>query len=327
VEVAIKIARQYHYMCGQPARYKVITRQGAYHGTTYGAMAVDGNYHATRNYIFQPDTFGRIAPHPPIPCGLNHVREIAETILRENPDTVSAIHLDPMNTALKVAIPEDEFLPALREVCTKYGVLMIADEIITGFGRTGKMFACDHYGVIPDMMTFSKGLSSGYIPIGATIVQGRIADAFLGGPEQMFRHGHTYGGHPVACAVALENIRLIERDNLAQQAAEGGAYLLDALQALAEHHPGLGAVRGKGMLLGLELVLDKASMTTTTPPGKMGLAFRLACRDLGLILLPIHPGNVMLIAPPLNMPRHEMDKLIGIVDQALSRVEAQFGLG
>jgi adenosylmethionine-8-amino-7-oxononanoate aminotransferase len=325
VEVAIKVARQYHYMRGDTARYKVITRHGAYHGTTFGAMAVDGNYHATRNYIFQPDTFGRIAPAPEPGCGAEHAREIEELILRENPDTVSAIHLDPMNTALRVAIPNDEFLPALRAVCNRYGVLLIADEIITGFGRTGRMFACDHTGVVPDIMTLSKGLSSGYSPIGAAVVRREIADTFVGGPEQMFRHGHTYSGHPVACAVALENIRLIERDNLAACAAESGAYLLKALGQLAQH-PSFGGVRGKGMLLGLELVLDKTTGATTTPPGKIGLVFRLACRELGLILLPIHPGNVMLIAPPLNMTRPEMDELVDIVDRALTQVDRQFKL-
>lgn len=326
VEVAIKIARQYHYMRGDVARYKVITRHGAYHGTTFGAMAVDGNYHATRNYIFQPETFGRIAPAPQPGCGVEHVREIEELILRENPDTVSAIHLDPMNTAIRVAIPDDEFLPALREMCDRYGVLLIADEIITGFGRTGRMFACNHYGVVPDMMTLSKGLSSGYFPIGATVVKQDIADAFTGGSAQTFRHGHTYSGHPVGCAIALENIRLIEEEGLAAQAAESGLYLLESLQAFS-HHPCFGGVRGKGMLLGLELVLNQDTGETTTPPGDIGLTFRLACRELGLILLPIHPGNVMLIAPPLNMPRTEIDHMLEIIDNALTLTDTHYGLG
>jgi len=325
VEVAIKIARQYHYMRGDRNRYKVITRHGAYHGATFGAMAVDGNYHSTRNYIFQPESFGRIAPAPKPGCGAEHAREIEALILRENPDTVSAVHLDPMNTALWLAIPNDEFLPALREVCDKYGVLLIADEIITGFGRTGKMFACQHTSVVPDLMTLSKGLSSGYMPIGAAVAKREIADTFAGGSEEMFRHGHTYGGHPVACAVALENICLIERDKLADRAAESGAYLLDGLNSLA-HHPCFGGARGKGMLLGLELVLDKTTGAATTPPGTLGLAFRLACREFGLILLPIHPGNVMLIAPPLNMDRAEIDEMIAIIDRALGAVDKQFGL-
>lgn len=326
VEVAIKIARQYHYMRGDAARTKVITRQGAYHGTTFGAMAVDGNYHATRNYIFQPETFGRIAPAPTPDCGVEHVREMEALILRENPDTVSAIHLDPMNTSLWVAIPNDEFLPALREMCDRYGILLIADEIITGFGRTGKMFACDHTDVVPDIMTLSKGLSSGYFPIGAAVVKGEIADTFTGGAEHTFRHGHTYSGHPVGCAIALENIRLIEAENLAARAAESGAYLLEGLQSLS-HHACFGGVRGKGMLIGLELVLDKATNATTTPPGHMGKTFRLACRERGLILLPIHPGNVMLIAPPLNMPRTELDHLITIIDGALADTAAHYRKG
>ncbi len=325
VEIALKIARQYHYLRGESARSKVITRHGAYHGSTFGAMAVDGSYHSTRNHIFQPDTFGRIAPAPPLKCGVDHAQEIEALILRERPETVSAVHLDPMNTALRVAIPDDEFLPALREICTRYGVLLIADEIITGFGRTGKMFACQHTDVVPDMMTLSKGLSSGYIPIGATVVSHAIAETFKGGAEKMFRHGHTYGGHPVACAVALENIRLIERDALPQRAAESGQYLLDSLQQL-DFHPAMGGVRGKGMLLGLDIVLDKTTGQTTQPPGEIGLKFRLACRELGLILLPIHPGNVMLIAPPLNMPRHEMDGMVEIIDRALTQIENLYQL-
>jgi adenosylmethionine-8-amino-7-oxononanoate aminotransferase len=326
VEVAIKIARQYHILNGQPSRYKVITRHGAYHGSNYGAMTVDGNYHATRNYLFQPESFGRIAPAPKPGCGAEHAREIEETILRENPATVSAVHLDPMNTALWVAIPDNEFMRELRRVCDRYGVLLIADEIITGFGRTGKMFAVEHSGVVPDLMTMSKGLSSGYAPIGAAIVRKPIADAFTGDAERTFRHGHTYSGHPVACAVALENIRVIEREGLAARAADSGAYLLERLQAL-DQHPTFGGARGKGMLLGLELVTDRATGATSNPPGKIALAFRLACRDLGLILLPIHPGNVMLIAPPLNMERADMDELVAIIDRTLTRVDAQFAGG
>ncbi len=323
VEVAIKVARQYHYLRGDTDRIKVITRQGAYHGTTFGAMAVDGNYHATRNYIFQQETFGRIAPPPRPGCGIDHVREIEALILRENPNTISAIHLDPMNTALWVAIPDDSFLPALRQVCDQYGILLIADEIITGFGRTGRMFACDHTGTIPDIMTLSKGLSSGYFPIGAAVVKGEIADVFTGDAEQMFRHGHTYSGHPVGCAIALENIRLIEAENLADCAAASGKLLLEGLAQL-DHHAVFGSVRGKGMLIGLELVLDKLTGATTDPPGAIGKAFRLFCRERGLILLPIHPGNVMLIAPPLNMPRHEIEKMIGIIDGALTDTSAFF---
>lgn len=326
VEVAIKVARQYHVLRGETSRTKVITRQGAYHGTTFGAMAVDGNYHATRNYIFQPETFGRIAPPPKPGCGEEHVAEIEALILRENPATVSAIHLDPMNTALWVAIPDPSFLPALRAMCDRYGILLIADEIITGFGRTGRMFAVEHSGVVPDLMTLSKGLSSGYFPIGAAVVRHEIADVFTGDAERMFRHGHTYSGHPVGCAIALENIRLIEEERLAERAAAAGDYLLRGLAGLG-HHTVFGGVRGKGMLIGLDLVLDKATGATTTPPGAIGKTFRLACRERGLILLPIHPGNVMLIAPPLNMPFSELDDIITIIDGALGDTARHYGLG
>lgn len=318
VDVAIKVARQYHYMRGDVARTKVITRHGAYHGVTYGAMMVDGNYHATRNYIFQTESNGRIAPMPQPGCGAEHAREIEETILRENPDTVSMVHLDPMNTAINVAIPDASFLPALREVCDRYGILLSCDEIITGCGRTGRWFACQHSDVVPDIMTLSKGLSSGYLPVGATLVKEEIADCFDGGAERMFRHGQTYGGHPVACAAAVATLDVIERDGLVERAAEMGAYILEGLRSLA-HHPSFVAARGKGMLFGLELRPHDASRFATL--GQHGTAVRVACREEGVIVIPVHPGNTLLIAPPYIMTRAEADEMVARIDRGLTRLE------
>jgi adenosylmethionine-8-amino-7-oxononanoate aminotransferase len=318
VDVALKIARQYHYLRGDHARTKVITRHGAYHGVTFGAMMVDGNYHATRNFIFQPESAGRIAPMPQPGCGREHAAEIEALILRENPATVSVVHLDPMNTAIGINIPGDDFLPALREVCDRYGVLLSADEIITGCGRTGRWFACQHTGVVPDLMTLSKGLSSGYLPVGATLVKDEIAALFDGDPERMFRHGQTYGGHPVSCAAALATLDLIEREGLVERAATMGAYILEGLRSLA-HHPSYVAARGKGMLLGLELRPHAPERFATL--GQHGTAVRLACREAGVIIIPVHPGNAMLIAPPYIMTHAEADEMIARIDRGLTAVE------
>jgi adenosylmethionine-8-amino-7-oxononanoate aminotransferase len=281
-------------------------------------MMVDGNYHATRNHIFQPESDGRIAPMPRPGCGAEHAREIEALILRENPDTVSVVHVDPMNTAIGVAIPADDFLPTLRDVCDRYGILLSCDEIITGCGRTGRWFACQHTDVVPDIMTLSKGLSSGYLPVGATLIKEEIALHFDGGPERMFRHGQTYGGHPVACAAALTTLELIEQEGLIQRADEMGAYILEGLRSLAPH-PSFVDARGKGMLLGLELRPHDAARFGTA--GDHGTAVRLACRAEGVIVIPVHPGNTMLIAPPFIITRAEADEMVTRMDRALSRLE------
>jgi adenosylmethionine-8-amino-7-oxononanoate aminotransferase len=169
-------------------------------------------------------------------------------------------------------------------VCDRHGVLLIADEVITGFGRTGKLFCCEHSGVTPDLMTTSKGLSSGYAPLGATIVTERVTQVFLDAPGAVFAHGHTYGGHPVACAVALENLAIIEREDLVSRASEQGEYLLDGLRSLSSH-PTFSDARRLGLLAGLEVVADRNG-TNFPQPGIVGTAIRKRCKANGLITLP-----------------------------------------
>jgi L-2,4-diaminobutyrate transaminase len=198
------------------------------------------------------------------------------------------------------------------------------DEIISGFGRTGKMFASEHWQIEPDIMTLSKGLSSGYMPIGAAVVKEEVAQAFMGvGRDGVFSHGQTYGGHPVACAVALKNIELIEREDLPGQAAEKGTYLLACLRSL-EHHHCYGDVRGLGLLCGLEFVHDQATRRLSVDPRMAGYHLRTICRDLGLISLTLHPGNVLFLAPPLTISRSEIDQIVDIVDRALGLYEQRY---
>jgi adenosylmethionine-8-amino-7-oxononanoate aminotransferase len=333
VETAIKIARQYHFLSGDPHRFKVVSRYGAFHGVTYGVMAIDGQYAGTRNYMFEPlPNLGRFVQPPyhyrcrfcsdKASCTLDCARDIEYMIQRERPETVSAVIMDPVNVAIGVAVPPAEYMPMVRDICSRYGVLLIADEVITGFGRTGRMFCCEHWGVVPDLMTLSKAITSGYAPLGATVVKQEIADKFVGGDETILRHGQTFSGHPVACAVALRNIEIIEREDLPGRAAELGPYLLAGLQSL-NHHPSFGEARGLGLVAGLEVVLDKKTRAATPA---LGLALRQLTRKNGLITVHVHPGNVLFVTPPLTLTHAEIDEMIEIFDRSLTELEAQFDI-
>jgi adenosylmethionine-8-amino-7-oxononanoate aminotransferase len=332
VEVALKIATQYFQLRGESTRRKVITRSGAFHGTTGWSTLADGNYWSTRTEIYEgPSSLRRIAAPPACPlCDFGKANrhlacphKIEEVILAERANTVAAVIVDPAATAIAVAVPPPSYLRELREICDRHGVLLVVDEIITGFGRTGRLFCCEYSDVVPDVMTVSKALSSGYMPIGAAIIKEEIAAAFAGTAEGKFRHGHTYGAHPVACAVALENISIIEREGLVERAAEMGAYLLESLRGL-EHHPTFWDARGLGLLAGVELVAD-SSGRLFRDPAAFGTALRKRCTANGLITLPLHPGNVMFFTPPLTISRSEIDELVEIFDQSLTETERRLG--
>ncbi|RME85260.1 MAG: aspartate aminotransferase family protein [Caldilineae bacterium] len=335
VETAIKIAKQYHLIQrGDKQRYKVITREGAYHGCTFGAMAVDGEYFGTRIHMYDPlPPFGRTSPPPyhyrcphcsHLPaCNLACVDDVEQVILREDPETVAALIFDPCATASAVSVPPDGYMQRIRELCDRYGILFIMDEIITGFGRTGRLFASEHWDIVPDIMTLSKGLSSGYMPIGAAITREAIARAFDGHPDGTLSHGQTYGGHPVACAVALANIDLVLREDLAGQAARKGERLMAGLRSL-HHHVTYGDVRGLGLLVGFEFVHERDSRRPPPDPKTAGYHLRSICRDLGLITLTLHPGNVIFLAPPLTITEEEIDQITAILDRALSIYEDRY---
>jgi adenosylmethionine-8-amino-7-oxononanoate aminotransferase len=335
VETAIKIAKQYQRLTGHGGRYKLITRAGAYHGCTFGAMAVDGDYFGTENELYGPLLpITVVAPAPDAlrcprcqeagrrACNQACLEDVERIIETEGPETIAAFVLDPCSTASAVAVPPDGYLPALREMCRKHGILFVLDEIITGFGRTGRLFAAEHWGLEPDIMTVSKGLSSGYMPIGAAIASERIAAVFEG-EEGRLSHGQTYGAHPVACAVALANIDLIERENLAGRAAERGKELLAGLRSLTTHRSYVDA-RGLWLLCGLEFATASAAESPAADPRGAGYLLRTICRDLGLITLTLHPGNVLFLAPPLTISAEEVDLLTGIVDRALTVYEERY---
>jgi len=328
-EVAIKLARQYHALRGEPYRMKVITRQGAFHGVTAGAMALDGQYFASRNVVYDGGlTWGRTVPAGACPqCDFGKasrhlacVHAIESTIRAEGPETVAAVVVDPCATAIAVSCPPVGYLRDLRAICDRYGVLLIVDEIITGMGRTGRLFATEWDGITPDFITMSKALSSGYVPIGAALVAPKIRDTFLE-RDGVFFHGHTYAGHPIAAAAALAVLRRVIRERLWERAEALGDRLLAGLRSL-DHHRILWDVRGKGLLVGIEIVRDNGTGEDFADPVSAGNSLRIAARERGLTTLLLHPGNVLFVAPAVIATEEDIDRMVEILDAALADVEA-----
>src|SRR5262252_558482 len=275
-EAGFKIARQFmkheypaHY------RFKTISRYFAYHGTTLATLDAGGM--GERKAKFEPYSGDFVHVAPPYcyrcpfglsypSCGLACVKAMEAAIVGEGPETVAEVIVEPVMSGVGVAVPPDEYLPEVESLCRKYGILLHVDEVINGFGRTGKMFAHQHYGVSPDIIAVAKGISSAYQPIAATVVKNSVFDSFYGEPSEnrQVMQVNTYGGHPVAAAVALRNIEIMEAEKLADRAAEIGAYLLDGLRGLTTHKM-VGDVRGKGLLIGVELVKDRATKEQLDP--------------------------------------------------------------
>lgn len=307
VEAALKAARQYHHLRGNPGRFKVVGRRGGYHGCTHGAMAIDGNYYRTKRELFEPlPPIGRFVRDP------SSASEIIELIEFERPETVSAVVIDPMATASGIYTPEPGFWRKLREACDHYGVLLIADEVITAFGRTGRWFASDQDGVHPDIVTMSKGLSSGYFPISAMAAASKITDEF-DQADVGFSHGHTFGGHPVAAAAALANLAIIEAENLVGVARNSGPLVQAGLQELVDDGLAFEA-RGEGLLWGLELSDPSGDDSRTRGPSVVA-----ALRELGVLTFVLNPGSVLFVCPPLIITPDEVRELISRIRTALER--------
>jgi adenosylmethionine-8-amino-7-oxononanoate aminotransferase len=333
VETAIKLARAYFKRVGEPGRIKFISRRDSYHGATAGAMALGGNHLYPRvDYEpLMPGTFHVAQPNfyrceynsqTPEECGERCVQAIEQTIKFQGPETVAAVIAEPVSSPMGAVVPPDNYWPMLREVCDRYGVLLIADEVITGFGRTGKMFACEHWGVTPDMMTVAKGITSGYIPMGGTITRKEIADAFVGSQRVSFRHVITFGGHPVAAAAALRNIQIMEDEDLVGNSARMGAYLLEGLRELQEKHQMIGHVRGLGLMCGMELVRDRETKETYPAEAELGSRLTSAFQANGLLL---RGSDNMNVAPPLCVTSGEIDEIITIMDNVFTQVGRDLG--
>ncbi|MDE2789824.1 MAG: aminotransferase class III-fold pyridoxal phosphate-dependent enzyme [Paracoccaceae bacterium] len=332
-EFALKAIFQYHYLNGQPDRRRVICRYGAYHGTTFATGNMDGHYFGTRNDIYLGDErFGAVAEAPATGDGWGHsarfsagAAEFEATIENLGPENVAAIVIDAVGTASGVSCPPLDDLKKIRALCNRHGILLLIDEVITGFARTGRMFASQYYGVCGDLMTMSKALTSGYQPLAACLVSKGIADFFESkSKDNLLAHGHTYGGHPVSCAVALENIAILEEENLAARAAEMGVYLRAQMNERLARHPVYLETRGVGLICGVDLFPKASLMGSFASAAEACRWLRVKLRDLGLVTLTIHPGTVFLLAPPLVIKMDEIDFLVDVFDEGLEALEKVF---
>ena len=251
------------------------------------------------------------------------MKNIESTIQGEGPDTVSTILVEPVMSGVGIAVPPDEYLPEVAAIAKKYGCLLHVDEVINGFGRTGKMFGHQHYGVKPDIVAVAKGIVSAYQPIAATVVRNDVFKSFVGEPaenRQIFQVS-TYGGHPVAAAVANRNIEIILEEKLVERSAENGAYLLDGLRSLMKH-PWVGDVRGKGLLCGVELVKDRQSKEVVGPDRIKGV-LDFARRNGVIVGRSGGRGSTITLAPPLVITRPEIDRVVAVLDKAIEEMGSQ----
>jgi adenosylmethionine-8-amino-7-oxononanoate aminotransferase len=329
VESAIKIARQFHYLNGEPKRSKIIGRRGSYHGATYGAMSVSGTRPMSEPY-HSPFMHGVLHASPPYfyrcdfrhsypSCGVLCGDQIEQIIEYENPKTIAAVIAEPISASNGIVVPVDEYWPKLREICDRHGVLLIVDEVINGFGRTGKLFASEHWGLVGDIMTMAKGLSSGYAPIGGVMCRPHVVDVFEG--DNRLSHLLTFGGHAVACAAALANLEIIEREDLVGNSARMGARLLQGLEGLRRHSI-VGDVRGLGLLTGVELVKDQATKEKFDENGEEIMFMTDALQEGGLLT---RAGGVISLSPPLCITEAEVDRMVAIIDDSLGAMAKKFG--
>jgi len=324
-EVAFKLAAQYWHNVGKPEKHEFVGFAEAYHGDTVGAMSVGRTTAFHRPYF--PMLFKvHYAPTPfPYRSGTpDHPERVKrdclarlEGILAEHGERLAAVCIEPIvQGAAGMIVHPEGFLRGVRELCTKYDVLMIADEVAVGFGRTGKMFACEHESVSPDLMCVAKGITGGYLPLAATFATQRIFDAFLGEPWEgrTFFHGHTYTGNPLACAAAMASLDLFEKNDLLTDVRRKADALAAMLKPLADL-PHVGEIRQKGMMVGVELVADKSAKQSFDPKRRVGAAVCANVRRHGVIIRPL--GDVIVLMPPLAMP---LDDLRTIVDGVTTEV-------
>jgi len=328
-ESSFKFARYYWKVKDQPQKTKIISRLHAYHGVTMAAMSATGM--AAYHKMFGPLVPGFIQVAPPYAYrwsgneepGLGAADAIEKAILAEGPRTVAAVIAEPVMGAGGVIVPPPSYFPRLREICDRHDVLLIADEVITGFGRTGKWFALGHWDVEPDLVSFAKGVTSGYLPLGGVIASKRVHEAIESAPaDRKFMHAATYSGHPVCCAVGLRNVEIIETEGLVERAAVMGRRLLAGIDGLRDL-PVVGDVRGLGMMCGVELVTER-----NTKAPALGLGGRFTREALARGLLPriragsADPpiGDTICLAPPLMTPPEVLDRIPQILREALVAV-------
>jgi adenosylmethionine-8-amino-7-oxononanoate aminotransferase len=330
IEAALKVSRQYHRLRGEPTRFKFVSRRSAYHGTTMGALSINGSP-ALRSQ-FEPLLPGCLKA--PLPyryrcpycsdkpeCTLRCADEFDSIIRAEGPETVAAVILEPVQNSGGSITPPPGYFERVREICDEHGVLFVADEVICGFGRLGDWFGCTRYGVRPDMITMAKGLTSAYAPLGALVASPKVSEPFFDAPKTAFLHGITFGGHPVACAIALANIGILEREDLIGRVRRYTDEFRARCAELVDDHPMVGDLRGDGYFWSLELVKDKETKETFTPEERDDLIkgfLTPRARELGVYMrFDDRAETAAQFAPPLVAGPAEFDEMVGVLRQVL----------
>ncbi|CAG0955552.1 taurine---2-oxoglutarate transaminase [Myxococcaceae bacterium] len=335
VDLALRIARQHHVCAGRPERWKIIGRELSYHGATLATLAVGG--HRARRRGLEP----LLIEHPKAPacdplrcehcrgaggCTLACADAIEEILLREGPETVAAVIAEPIvGSTAGALVPPDGYWPRLREITKRHGVLLVADEVMTGFGRTGREFAVDHFGVVPDLLVGGKGLAAGYAPISGVYASDEVvAPIAERGEEVMF---YTYSAHPASCAIADKVLEIMERESLVARAAEMGGYLHERLARLRDH-PNVAEVRGRGLLQAIEIVRDRDTLEPFAEAHHVATRTVLAGLGRGVFFYPggTRPGpDVVCVGPPFTISKPEIDRIVDVLEESLGAAVASIG--
>ncbi len=334
VESAIKFARQYHRSQGEPQRTKIISRDMSYHGTTLGALAVTGIERFKAPFgplmpgVFHvPHTLGESVPPGGSAADLPSLRAIVEVVEREGPETFAAVFAEPVQNSRGALVPPEGYWRELRSICDRYGILLVSDEVICAFGRLGEWFGSAKYGVVPDLLTFAKGATSGYAPLGGVLIREPLAQALLDSPQAgVFTHGSTWGGHPVSTAVALANIAAMRDEDALGNVRRLEPQLQAGLDRLRDAHPSVREWRGTGFFYALEFMADRETGRELTPELGTKLVREVmprAMRDVRLITRPDDRGaTLLMLSPPLVADTAVLDELLSSVDHVLTAVDA-----
>jgi adenosylmethionine-8-amino-7-oxononanoate aminotransferase len=330
-EAAIKLARQYHRLTGHPGKYKIISRYLSWHGSTMGSLSASGL--KSRKTVNEPLAPGFLHVFPPTcyrcpfgkaypSCEITCATLVGQVVEMEDPETIAAVLVEPIGHTGGIIDPPAEYLPILRDICDRYNILLIFDEIITGIGRTGHLFAAETFGVTPDVICTAKGLSGGYAPLSAMICSGRIADAFWGpvATNPGFVEGHTFEGNPLSCAVGIEVLREIVERDLCGNARRQGEVLRAGFERLASKHGVIGDIRGKGLLQGVEFVQDPA--TKKPFPQDVAFGVRVGRRALANGLLCRFDPHWLAFGPPLVVTTEQLEEMLAVLDRSLGEALA-----
>ncbi|WP_260983555.1 aspartate aminotransferase family protein [Cytobacillus oceanisediminis] len=327
-DTAFKLVRHYWKMKGKPEKKKIIGLERAYHGITMGATSATGikQFHNMTNSL-APDFLHAAAHKTNCEYGdksdSDFSRSIRGIIENEGPESIAAVIVEPIQGAGGVIIPPEDYLEAVRELCDQYGILMIADEVICGFGRTGKMFGVDNWNVVPDLMCIAKGITSGYIPLGAVAISERLRDSLSEVSNDVFFHGFTYSGHPTACAVALKNIEILQKEKLTENARNLESVLQKGFKYLEEKHSIFTKPRAKGLLGAFELFEDREENIPFAPEKMAAQKLVEECLTRKLIVRAVTFGgtNIIALSPPLVITRVEIENLIDILSNSIQALE------